>query len=232
VWVRPDGRRFVRLQELDVESEAELYVDVDEEDAAAIAQCTVHGFVVNRRESVYRMSTTGARDRHVPDGFVFLQADAVEGGRLRLLDNALRQDVPGTGGWRWDEEGFRAELEQPAFDPSTYLVAVDTSSGEYVGIVRVWNNPGKPRLGFIGVSRSHRRLGLARALVGHVFAVLASRGQQEVMTEIDDTNVASKALLAGFGARRCGGTIELVRRPRAPTGHGINVHVSVAGTET
>jgi hypothetical protein len=35
-----------------------------------------------------------------------------------------------------------------------------------------------------------------------------------VTTEIDDTNAASKALLAGFGAQRTGGTLELVRPPR------------------
>jgi hypothetical protein len=50
--------------------------------------------------------------------------------------------------------------------------------------------------------------------VAHAFAVLASRGQTEVTTEIDETNVASKELLAGFGARRSGGTIELVRALR------------------
>lgn len=213
-WIRPDGRCFVRIDELDVEGDGELYVDVDEEDVAAIARCTEHGFVVNRRESVYRVPTTAPGESHVPEGFVFAPADAVEEERLRVLDDALRQDVPGTSGWRWDEEGFRAELAQPAFDPSLYLVAVDTSSGSYVGIVRVWNNPALPRLGFVGVSRSHRRRGLARALVAQAFAVLAARGQHEVKTEIDDTNVASRTLLAGFGARRCGGTIELVRRSR------------------
>jgi ribosomal protein S18 acetylase RimI-like enzyme len=214
VWVRPDGRRFVRLDELDVEHDGELYVDVDEGDAAALARCAERGYVANRRESVYRVPTTAVEGCAVPDGFVIVHADAVEEGRLRVLDDVLRQDVPGTRGWRWDEDGFRAELEQPAFDPATYLVAVDTASEDYVGIVRVWNNPGTPRLGFIGVSCSHRRLGLARALVAHAFAVLASRGQHEVTTEIDDTNVASRALLDGFGAQRCGGTVDLVRPMR------------------
>jgi ribosomal protein S18 acetylase RimI-like enzyme len=213
MWVRPDGRRFVRLSELDVASDEELYIDVDEEEAAVVARCLERGFVVNRRESVYRVPTARGPDLPVPDGFVFVRADTVDERRLRVLDDALRQDVPGTDGWCWDEPGFLEELWQPAFDASTYLIAEDTSSGEFVGIVRVWNKPELPRLGFIGVARSHRRLGLARALVAQVFAVLVSRGQSEVTTEIDDTNVASKALLDGFGAQRCGGTLELVRRP-------------------
>jgi ribosomal protein S18 acetylase RimI-like enzyme len=214
MWVRPDGRRFVRLSELDVESDEELYVDVDEEDAVVIARCVERGFVVKRRESAYRIPTAGSQDVPVPAGFVFLRADTVDEGRLRVLDDALRQDVPGTDGWQWDEKSFLEELRQPAFDASTYLIAEDTTSGEYVGIVRVWNRPDCPRLGFIGVARSHRRRGLGRALVAQAFTVLALRGQPEVTTEIDDTNTASKTLLAGFGARRCGGTLELVRPRR------------------
>lgn len=213
MWVRPDGRRFVRLSELDVASDEEMYVDVGEEEAGAVARCLERGFVVNRRESVYRVPTAGGADLSVPDGFVFVRADTVDERRLRLLDDELRQDVPGTDGWCWDEQGFLEELRQPAFDASTYLIAQDTSSGEYVGIVRVWDKPELPRLGFVGVARSHRRRGLARALVAQVFAVLALRGQPEVTTEIDDANVASRTLLAGFGAQRCGGTLELVRRP-------------------
>ena len=57
--------------------------------------------------------------------------------RLRLLDDALRQDVPGCQGWRWDTEQFRAETFGPFFDPATYLVAVDRASGQYAGLVRV-----------------------------------------------------------------------------------------------
>ena len=215
MWVRPDRRRFVRLSELDVDIDEELYVDVDEEDAAAVARCMERGFVVRRRESVYRIPTAVSFGISIPAGFDFLRADAVDIDRLRVLDDVLRQDVPGTDGWCWDAQGFLDELRQPAFDPTTYLIAEEALNGEYVGIVRVWNRPASPRLGFIGVARSQRRRGLARALVAHAFAVLASRGQREVTTEIDDTNAASKALLAGFGARRCGGTLELVRHRRA-----------------
>jgi GNAT superfamily N-acetyltransferase len=211
VRVRPDGRCFIRLDELDVPTGGELHIDVDEADMPAVSRCIAQGFRVNRRESVYRVPTRSEGARVIPAGIAFVQADEADEARLRALDDVLRQDVPGTDGWRWDPQGFREELRQPAFDPSTYLVAADALDGEYVGIVRVWDNPGLPRLGFVGVVRTHRRLGLGRALLDRVFSVLAARGQSEVLTEIDDTNVASRALLAGFGARRCGGTIELRR---------------------
>jgi RimJ/RimL family protein N-acetyltransferase len=144
-----------------------------------------------------------------PPPFAHVRADEADLDRLRLLDDELRQDVPGTDGWRWDEDGFREETFQPAFDPALYLVAVD--GGEYVGIVRVWMNPRGPRLGFVGVRRSQRQHGLGRALVAAVFAELHSRGIAEVTTEIDDENVASRALLEGMGARPVGATLELVR---------------------
>jgi len=212
--IRPDGRRFVRAGHVPDARAGELYCTVDEADADALRSCERLGFVVNRRESRYALPTdpdrTGLRDAALPEGFAVVTADEVDEERLRLLDDELRQDVPGTDGWRWDVAGFRAEFDS-AFDPATYLVAVDVASREYAGLVRVWNNPGGPRLGMIGVLPAYRGRGLARALLARVFAVLHERGRSEVSTEVDDENVASNALLGPLGARRTGGSIELVR---------------------
>ena len=132
--------------------------------------------------------------------------------RLRRLDDALRQDVPGSEGWRWDAEEFRAETFGPFFDPATYLVAVDRASGEYAGLVRIWRNRAGPRLGLIGTLARYRRRGVARALLGQAFGVLAARGETSVTCEVDDTNVVSVSWLTGLGARRYGGNAELIRR--------------------
>jgi GNAT superfamily N-acetyltransferase len=211
---RPDGRWFVRPEEVGLEFDRDVYVDVDEDDDRARVRCEERGFVVNRREGKYLVPTAVPSALPVPSGLAIVRADEVDPERLRRLDDALRQDVPGTDGWQWDEPGFRSELESSSFDPATYLVAVDRRNDEYVAIVRVWNNPSGPRLGFVGVLRDYRRRGLARMLVARVFAVLADRGQAVVTTEIDDLNVASRSLLLVPGARRVGGTIELVRRAR------------------
>jgi ribosomal protein S18 acetylase RimI-like enzyme len=72
------------------------------------------------------------------------------------------------------------------------------------------------RLGLIGVLPAYRRRGLAGALLARVFGVLATRGQAEVSCEVDETNVASNALMAGLGARRVGGSLELRRPAAAP----------------
>lgn len=178
------------------------------------------GFVDARREHQYVVPVPAAHDALVAwlgpvDGHAFVRADTVDADRLRLLDDELRQDVPGTDGWQWSAEDFREETFNPAFDPELYLVAVDTASDAYAGLVRVWNRPRRPRLGMIGVVRSRRREGLARALLARVFAVLHQRGVAEIKTEADVTNVASTSLLESLGAQRVGVSVELVR-PAGP----------------
>lgn len=210
-FVRPDGRCFVSF-----DPSRDVYATVDEADAAGLAFYEELGFVVNRRESQYRIPTN-VLDVDAPAGFVLARADEVDRDRLRLLDDALRQDVPGTDGWKWDEEGFREEFDS-SFDPETYLVAVDEASGDYVALARVWNKPAGPRLGMVGVLPSYRRRRLANALLARVFAVLRQRGEAEVTTEVDDTNVASISLITGLGGQRAGGSIELVRRRAEPSG--------------
>jgi ribosomal protein S18 acetylase RimI-like enzyme len=203
---RPDGRWFVRSPH-DDEPGVDLYANVDENDVAPYVE---RGFVVHRRENRYLVPTGTVRRVEPPAGVELVTVDRVDESRLRELDDELRQDVPGTDGWRWDADGFRAELTSAGFDPSVYLVAVQDD--EYVGIARVWMSRTIPRLGFVGVSRPYRRRGVAIALLSRVFGVLASRGIPEVTTEIDETNTASRGLLEDLGARRVGRSAELVLR--------------------
>lgn len=227
-FLRPDDRWFVRL---DADSRAGscapllaavahstselLYTTVEETDHRALRLLADLGFTVNRRESTYVIPTdprlTGLQDTAEPEGLIIISAvDACED-ELRLLDDTLRQDVPGTDGWKWDPGDFREQTFGDQFDPATYLVAVDADRGDYIGLVRVWAKPGRPRLGLIAMLRSHRRQGLASALLGRAFRVLNERGQAEVTAEVDDTNIASRTLLQRLGAGRDGGSVEMVR---------------------
>jgi len=194
----------------------DLYVTLEDAEYDALDACAQAGFGVYRRESYYRIPVdpvaTGLARAVLPAGLDVLSAADAEISRLRLLDDALRQDVPGCEGWRWDAGQFRAETFSPFFDPATYLVAVDQASGEYVGLVRIWRNRAGPRLGLIATLAQYRRRGVARALLGRAFAVLAARGATSVVGEVDDMNVASLLLLTGLGARRYGGNVELIRR--------------------
>ncbi len=226
--IRPDNRCFLYFDTWRADAyppladavardlSRDLYVTTEDAEYDTLDACAAAGFTVHRRESYYRIpadpAVTGLAGAVLPAGLDVLSAASADITRLRLLDDALRQDVPGCAGWRWEAEDFRAETFGPFFDPATYLVAVDRASGEYAGLVRIWRNRAGPRLGLIAVLARYRRRGVARALLGQGFAVLAARGDTSAVCEVDDTNVASLSLLTGLGARRYGGNVELIRR--------------------
>jgi ribosomal protein S18 acetylase RimI-like enzyme len=173
------------------------------------------GFTVNRRESIVAIPTdpqvNGLQVTDEPDGVVVISANDAFEDQLRHLDDALRQDVPGAEGWKWDPVDFNEETFGADFDPATYLVAVDVPSGEYIGLVRVWNSPGRPRLGLIAVLPPYRLRGLASLLLARAFRTLHERGKQEVTAGVDDASAASLSLMSKLGARQIGGSVELIR---------------------
>ena len=209
-FVRPDGRHFVRDPDAALLAKAtvDLFCTADENE---IEPLLALGFVASRREGIYLVPTDVAAVAF-PPGVDVVTLDEAHETRLRLLDDELRQDVPGTDGWLWDVAGFHEETyASPGVDVRTYLVAVDSGSGDYVGIARVWMRGPTPRLGFVGVRREYRGRGVGRALVAAVLAEVGRRGIAEVTTEIDETNVASCTLFESLGARRTGTSVELYK---------------------
>jgi GNAT superfamily N-acetyltransferase len=238
VLERPDRRRFLWLADgpagsatgpdavagvwaalldaaLPALSHGELYVEIDEQAADLARVLAARGFAVHRRESRYLVPTLlpdGLRGVRMPAGYRVISAAEATVDQLRDLDDQLRQDVPGTAGWRNDPVGFaRQTFDDPQFDAATYLLAVQQATGHYVGLVRLWNRPDLPRLGLIGVLPPHRRQRLALALLAAAFDAVHRRGQPEVSCEVDRTNTASTALLTRLGARPVGGNVELIR---------------------
>jgi ribosomal protein S18 acetylase RimI-like enzyme len=232
--LRPDRRWFVSVDTWVADSflplvsavaddlRQDLYTTVDEGDQAELRKWSAAGFTVLRREHHYLIPTAPDRTRLpgavlpgavLPAGMSLVSADAVDEYGLRLLDEALRHDVPGTDGWINDPQEFREQnFDERRFDPATYLVAVDDASQAFAGFARVWKHPRQPRLGLVGVTPAYRRRGLAKLLLAAVFAPLCERGISEVAAEADAADPAANALLARIGARRVGGSIELVRR--------------------
>jgi RimJ/RimL family protein N-acetyltransferase len=226
-FVRPDDRCSISFDSWRAEAygplaqavaqhfQRDLHTVIDESDGETHRHLTESGFTVHRREHVYSIPTdpaiTGLSDPTAPPGIEVVTADQVDEDRLRELDDELRQDVPGASGWRWTPQGFREQTyDSPSFDPATYLVAIERSTGRYAGLVRVWNDPGGPRLGLIATGRPYRRQGLATVLLARTFAVLHERGKTDVAAEADVANTGSNTLLTGLGARRIGGSIELI----------------------
>ncbi len=231
--VRPDQRCFLVWRDCDAEAygplldtalatlHQDVYIELDEAAADAQHACTQRGFTLIRREHCYLLPTdparTGLAGQVTPEGLGIISAAQTNVDQLRELDDALRQEVPGTAGWRNDPHAFpRQTFDHPQFDTATYLVAVDHRTGQYVGLVRVWMTPSQPRLGLIGVLAPWRRRGLAATLLAQALGVLYDRGLLGATCEVDHTNTASNALMLRIGARRTGGQIELVRR-RTPS---------------
>ena len=194
----------------------DLHASLDDADFDALDACAAAGFAEHRRESHYRIpidrQPTGLHGTALPDELDLVSAADADVGRLRLLDDALRQDLPGCDGWRWDPSEFQAEAFGRFFDPATYLVAVDRSCGDYAGLVQVRRSRGGPRLGLIGTLAPYRERGIARALLSRVLSVLLVRGETSLIAEADDASVMSVSLLTRLGARRYAGSVELVRR--------------------
>lgn len=184
---------------------------VAEADQAAVDALVALGFLPVRREVHLEIPVTRS-SVDLPAGYRLISAADTGVRELMALDDALRNDVPGAEGWESGEASFREQTyDSPYFDPEAYLVAVDPDDS-YAGLVRIWNGPRPlPRLGLIGVLRTHRRRGLARALISAAFNVLAGRGTPLVTAEADETNTASLTLLTTFGATQVGAELELAR---------------------
>ena len=228
-FLRPDERWFVMfdscrddaclplLAAVSGNTGSDLYMTAEEADSEGFDRLIALGFAVNRRDSIYLIPTdpgrTGLGDASLPDDVVAISAADADSEDLRLLDDELRQDVPGNQGWAWHPADFHTEtFDSGDFDPATYIVAADMASAGYIGLARIWIGPGLPRLGLVAVRRPYRRRGVARALLARTLGVLHERGRAEVTAEVDDENTASKVLLTGLGARRIGGTVEFIRR--------------------
>ena len=174
------------------------------------------GFAAARREVTVEVNLDEALaaigDARLPAGVSAISAADADVERLRLLDDALRDDIPGTAGWRSTPEEFADDnFGDSAFDHRTYLVAVD--EGGYIGLVRVWMNRTVPRIGMFGVLPTHRRRGITLALLARCLRVARDEGHRAAISEFDETNEASSGVFTRLGARQTGSTTELALKP-------------------
>jgi ribosomal protein S18 acetylase RimI-like enzyme len=95
------------------------------------------------------------------------------------------------------DEWWRALSTDPEFDPRLVLI-VETPIGTLAAAAIAWNS------GFVkdlAVAPGHRRLGLASALLGHVFQIFHSRGAHAVDLKVPAHNQAAIALYEALGLR-------------------------------
>jgi len=101
--------------------------------------------------------------------------------------------------WRGSLADLSASMADDTFDPELYLIAEDTTTGSYDGLIRVWNRAPLPRLGCLGVRARWRRTRLPIALISAAATVLAQRGVAHVITETDAANSGSCVMAARRG---------------------------------
>jgi ribosomal protein S18 acetylase RimI-like enzyme len=95
------------------------------------------------------------------------------------------------------DEWWRVLSTDPEFDPRLVLI-VETPIGTLAAAAVAWNT------GFVkdlAVAPDHRRLGLASALLGHVFQIFHSRGAHAVDLKVPAHNHAAIALYEAMGLR-------------------------------
>ena len=225
---RPDSRFFVSLVGQDrtaheplVATAGEalmsaLHTFVNEADSDSIRELRRAGFDVEVVEEAFRIRfdrvLSRLRRSWIPRGIGVHPADSVDPDRLVKLDNSIRQDVPGCDGWQGDRTWLAAELaESPPFDRSAYLVAVDERNGDHVGLIRIWRNPDGPRLGLVGVTRSHRNTTLAAGLLKQALTAASRWGHDSFVAETSPDNPVVYRRMASVGAESLGRFFQMAR---------------------
>lgn len=223
---RPDGRLFISVDAwhgavfdriadaMQADLPAPLHTVVDEADHDSRSAWERAGFLAVRRESGYLVPTdprtTGLGPERPPSGVTIVPAGQAEEGPLSALDRVIRDEVEATVGWRtMPAEVLPCLSGATVLDPSKYAVALQDD--QYVGLVRLATRTRQPRIGLIAVRADRRRRGVARALLAHALGALHRSGTASAWAEVDESNAAATALFEGAGARRAGGTLELVR---------------------
>jgi GNAT superfamily N-acetyltransferase len=86
-------------------------------------------------------------------------------------------------------EQYMSEVEGPWGMPKSWFMAVD--GGRYVGMSQLWLIPAQPRrlqTGLTGVSRTHRRRGIATALKVRAIAGAKELGFETIRTDNEEKN--------------------------------------------
>ncbi len=198
LFVRPDGRRFLSLREIEAHeypaaisaalaSGGPLYIHADLANDSLVAACADAGFATETVSRRYDVPFSGIA-RGLPRALAkskieIVQADEIDSDSLFRLDELLRNDVPGLAGWVGDRAMFDHELASDDFDATGYLVAQDATSGELGGLIRFWRDQAGPKLGLLGVLHQHRRGFLAHRLLHAATASASQWGSPTFSTQ-------------------------------------------------
>src|SRR4051794_25643556 len=190
-----------------------LYTVVDEADHDLTARWERAGLTVRRREQEYLFATdpllTGLDTARAPSEVTILGLGVAREPALREVYEAVRAEVDASAGWDTMPVEMPPRPDGAPLGPTRYAVA--EAAGRCVGLVRVVSRRRHARIGLVAVREGLRRRGVALAMLAEVVGALHRGGVETATAEVDERNSAAKALFEGIGARRVGGTVEMVR---------------------
>ncbi|MBN9386466.1 MAG: GNAT family N-acetyltransferase [Chloroflexi bacterium] len=100
------------------------------------------------------------------------------------------------------ENFARNVYEKKTFDPSLLFLAVDRGTGEMAGYSICSNEDGVGWIGYLGVRRPYRRLGLGLAILQNSFYELYNRSLKEVRLVVDGQSLTGATrLYTGAGMK-------------------------------
>lgn len=107
------------------------------------------------------------------------------------LDWELMQDVPSPDPWtRTDLETWQKKvLDSPGFNSNALFIALD--AGRWIGMSGLWMAPAAPEklyTGLTGVTRSHRRKGIATAMKVRAIGFARQYGAKVIETDNEENN--------------------------------------------
>jgi tRNA threonylcarbamoyl adenosine modification protein YeaZ len=149
-------------------------------------------------EPLYLRTADAKPPQHTAAAAAIAEAGA---GECALLAN-LHAASFDTG---WNEAEFAALLAMPG---AIALVAGPSAQSPPVAFLLARAAAGEAEIVTIATAPAARRLGLARRLVEHLFALLEGRGAEAVFIEVAEGNSAARGLYDRLGFAICG------RRPR------------------
>lgn len=198
-WVEPEHRgrgigtqilRWLIEQSREVDGVRALHTWAAATRADALELFTAHGFVHDR--SFFRMAHTAPASIEEPAWPAGIALRRLDG------DDAIATAVAAYNGsfidhWNFvptDEVDMRFRFDDPREDPALWFFAYDaeTLAGFCLCTFDAGTTTPRGHLGPIGTMRSHRGIGLGRALLRHGVRALAARGAEEVQLGVDSQN--------------------------------------------
>lgn len=182
-----------------------LHAEVREDEDRSCRFARDRGFVEEMRQWESRLDVrafdpapwAAARQRPLADGIALRSyADlADDPDRERKLYELVCQtflDIPSAAPLTNPsfDQYRRQVLQSPNFLTEGVMIAVETTTGRFVGSSEVWRKPGETYLntGLTGILREFRRRGIALALKLRVIDYARSQGITEIRTENATTN--------------------------------------------